>query len=379
MQPPNDANDPNGLPPPAYVPSPPALAQPPTLPGWRRKMWLHGVLFLLTFLSALLSQVPVSPDEGMFDVLAIPFFEPARLLPGVPFAFTLMSILLAHEMGHFLTALRYGVDQSLPYFIPAPTLFGTLGAVILMRSQPANRRVLLKVAVMGPYAGMALAIPAAAWGLRHSVPIDPMQPLPAGLMFGDSLLFGWLETAFSPAGSDVILHPVGMAGWVGLFITSLNLIPAAQLDGGHVAYALFGRHQVHISLVVVVSLLTLGLCVNFLGATGHGGEMWILWAMLLFIIGIKHPPVKDEAMPLSRPEKFNGIVALLVFVVTFIPVPVQLMQPEEAFPTEPHLESPGDGYEGDGGRLQEEPPHRDTARPNNDTDEAAPPGEEYKL
>lgn len=357
----------------------PPVPPPRLTPGWRRKMWLHALLFLATFCSALLSQVPVTRDEGFFDLLTIPFLEPARLVDGLPFAVTLMTILLAHEMGHFLTALRYGVDQSLPYFIPAPTLFGTLGAVILMRSQPANRRVLLKVAVMGPYAGLALAIPAAAWGLHHSLPLDPMQPLPPGLMFGDSLLFSWLETAFSPAGADVILHPVGMAGWVGLFITSLNLIPAAQLDGGHVAYALFGEHQVKLSLLVVVGLLTLGLSINLLGTTGHGGEMWILWAMLLFIIGIKHPPVQDEAMPLTFAGKLNGFVALLVFVVTFIPVPVQMLQgDDEAVPAEPRLEGESDDRGApmdDGGRMDDS---RRSRRPH-DGDEPAQPGEEYKL
>jgi membrane-associated protease RseP (regulator of RpoE activity) len=225
---------------------------------------------------------------------------------------------------------------------------------------------------MGPYAGLVLALPAAAWGLKHSIPFDPTGPLPAGLMFGDSLLFSWLEATFSPAGSNVILHPIGMAGWVGLFITSLNLIPAAQLDGGHVAYALFGRHQVKISLLVVVGLFTLGFGINFLGATGHGGEMWILWALLLFVIGLRHPPVQDEALPLTFAEKLNGITALILFVLTFIPVPVQLTQVGDTLPEEPRLEA----MPGDGDRIPV--PEGSESAPKSGPDSGSR-GEEFKL
>jgi membrane-associated protease RseP (regulator of RpoE activity) len=257
---------------------------------------------------------------------------------GLPFAVTLLVILLAHEMGHFLTAHSHGVDQSPPFFIPAPTLFGTLGAVILMRSQPPNRRVLLKVAVMGPYAGLLLAVPAAAWGLTQSTPID-VNDMPAGsVWFGSSLLFHGLEQVFSPNGSDVVLHPVAVAGWVGMFVTSLNLIPAAQLDGGHIAYALFGRSQEKISLVVVLLLLGTGMFISCLGDPNTpgatGGEVWILWALLLFVIGLRHPPVRDESIPLTPAQKFNGGIALVVFVLTFIPVPVKMLGVPSAPPTD---------------------------------------------
>jgi membrane-associated protease RseP (regulator of RpoE activity) len=326
-----------------FPPRPPSPAPPPA-PPWHGRLWVHVALFGLTLLSSLLSQLPVHPNEGVLDVLQVPFREPGRLWVGLPFAATLMAILLAHEMGHYLTARRYGVDQSLPYFLPAPTLFGTLGAVILMRSQPRDRRVLLHVAVMGPYVGLLLAIPAAAWGLAHSIPVD-IDAMPGGLSFGDSLLFGWLEDLFSPNGTDVILHPVGLAGWVGLFITSLNLIPAAQLDGGHVAYALFGRHQLKLSLGVVVALLTCGLFINLVGlppgtAQGRGGEMWILWAVLLFAIGLRHPPVQDEAIRLTPLQRLNGAFALVVFVVTFIPVPVRILDGPDDEEGPPVLELP---------------------------------------
>ena len=321
--------------PPGHLrPPPPPPSEPPSPRRRTTRPWLNVLLFFATFLSALLSQMMFLPHGSMLDILLIPLVAPEQLLTAMPFAVTLMSILLAHEMGHYLTARRYGVDQSLPYFIPAPTIFGTLGAVILMRSQPPDRRVLLNVAVMGPYAGLVLAIPAAAWGLAHSIPYDDMALNQGGLVFGDSLLFRLLENVFSPAGTNVILHPVAMAGWVGLFVTSLNLIPAAQLDGGHVAYALFGKLQERLSLIVIVVLFTGGMMITFLGeptGTGSkGGEMWILWSLLLFVIGIRHPPVQDETRPLSRFDKANGILALGLFVLTFIPIPVQFAGPVES-------------------------------------------------
>lgn len=338
-----------------HPPGPPGPPRPPTAapPARPSRPWLNVGLFCCTFLSALLSQLAVSPREGLLDILLVPLTQPWRLAAALPFAVTLMAILLAHEMGHYLTARHYGVDQSLPYFIPAPTLFGTLGAVIFMRSQPHDRRVLLNVAVNGPYAGLVLAVPAAAWGLMHSVPLLPGNQV-AGLQFGDSLLFRALELVFSPNGTDVILHPVAMAAWVGLFVTSLNLIPAAQLDGGHVAYALFGRHQVKLSLAIVVLLLTGGMGVTFLGASmpgggGAGGEMWIIWALLLFAIGLRHPPVQDETLPLTPRQKLNGAFALLVFVLTFIPIPVRYV--DASAPAAPAIQSLpwGSGSGTDGG------------------------------
>ncbi|RYF11905.1 MAG: site-2 protease family protein [Deltaproteobacteria bacterium] len=310
-------------PPKHAAPGPPPSARP-------RRLWLHVVLFFLTLCSATYSQLPVVPNDSILGFLLRPFVVPGLLWQSLPFALTLMAILLAHEMGHFLTARRLGVEQSLPYFIPAPTIFGTFGAVILMRSQPQNRRALLYVAVMGPFAGLLVALPAAAWGLYHSLPIDPLGPqLQGALVFGDSILFGLLEALFSPNGSDVVLHPVALAGWAGLFITSLNLIPAAQLDGGHVSYALFGRSHERLSLLVVCTMLFFGLqgaCLE----SGGGGSMWLLWAALLFVLGLRHPPVRDESVELSRMQRLCGMAALALFVLTFIPRPISVMAPQVA-------------------------------------------------
>ncbi|MDP7040070.1 MAG: site-2 protease family protein [Myxococcota bacterium] len=303
---------------------PPPRRQPEKKNKPKQRWFLHLLLFTLTFISAMWSQIQPLPGEDFFELITGPLANPERLMHGLPFATTLMAILLAHEMGHYLTARRYGVDQSLPYFIPAPTIFGTLGAIILMRSQPETRRDLLNVAVMGPYAGIILAIPAAAWGLAHSIPIEPEQMQPGQLWFGSSILFSFLENHFSPNGSDVMLHPVAFAGWVGMFVTSLNLIPAAQLDGGHVAYSLFGRWQEMISRIIVLGLIGVGF---YLG-TGKG-TIWIFWGILLLLFGLRHPPVQNESFPLSKGQKANAIFALVLFVLTFIPVPIEIVGLDE--------------------------------------------------
>jgi membrane-associated protease RseP (regulator of RpoE activity) len=207
-----------------------AFEHPPAAPR-RTRAWIPVSLFLLTFLSAILANVvPTIPADDVVGVIDFFRAEPWRFLQGLPFAITLMGILLAHEMGHWLMARRHGVDQTLPYFIPAPTIFGTLGALILMRSQPPDRRVLLNVAAAGPFAGLVVAVPAMAWGLSRST----IASGPPELLFGSSLLVGWLSGLFGPGAgfAELSLHPVALAGWVGLFVTSLNLIPAAQLDGG---------------------------------------------------------------------------------------------------------------------------------------------------
>lgn len=344
-----------------------------------RRLWLHVLLFGLTFISAMASQImPLIPARTGWDLLTIPLHNPSLLWPGFIFAITLMGILLAHEMGHYVTARYYGVDQSLPYFIPAPTLFGTLGAVILMRTQPQNRRMLLNVAVMGPYAGLILAIPAAAWGLAHSVAVDVTTLPGEGVWFGSSLLFYALEQMFSPNGSDVILHPVGLAGWAGMFVTSLNLIPVAQLDGGHVAYALFGKHQEKISRAITAGLLLLGLMIVKMGRAegsgASGGELWIFWALVLFVVGLRHPPVRDEFVFLTKRQRWNGYFALLIFVLTFIPIPIRTLGSVVQPPDIQRFDAPRDILPGAAPKGDDRfvpPLHRPVENENQ--------GEEFKL
>lgn len=326
-----------GAPAPPWGPAPPHDAAAPRRRPQR--VWLHVLLFGLTFVSATWSQsVDLERATSLTDALLGPFLQPSRLLHGLTFAVTLMSILLAHEMGHYLTARRHGVDQTLPFFIPAPTFFGTLGAVILMRSQPPDRTVLMRVAVMGPYAGLVLAIPAAAWGLSHSIPVPPGLDMTEATWFGESLLWQGLAALFGPESPNVIVHPVGMAAWVGLFVTSLNLIPAAQLDGGHVAYALLGRRHAQLSRFVVLALFALGVTV---GARNPNGYVWVIWAALLYFMGLRHPPVRDETAPVPRTWRVAGWAALVIFVLTFIPVPITL--PQDVAPrSQPGRERSGD-------------------------------------
>lgn len=293
----------------------------PDAPNW----WLHGLLFGVTFLCATISFSTPIPDESFLDaVLLGPLKDPARLLDGLSFSLPLMSILLAHEMGHYITGKIYGVHQSLPFFIPAPgTYFGTFGAVIIMRSAPPTRAALLNVAVMGPYAGLVLAVPTMAWGLAHSTVVDPELLTGSTVVFGSSLLVQALEALFSPNGTDVMLHPVGLAGWAGLLVTSLNLLPVGQLDGGHISYALTGRHH------TLVSRGAVGLLLGLAFYLGMDGLLWGFWAVMLVFFGLGHPPVQRTERSLTRPQKLNAFFALIVFGLTFTPVPFKIIPSEE--------------------------------------------------
>ncbi len=301
---------------------------------------VHTLLFVATFISVtigyVLFTVPLPGIETMSGAITAILTTPDYLKVGLPFSGSLLAILLAHEMGHYLTARHLGVDQSLPYFIPAPgTFFGTFGAIIVMRQMPRTRSSLLRVAVMGPYAGLLLAIPFTAWGLAHSTVIAPELIDGPGphIGFGSSILVSWLEALFSPHGPDVMIepHPVGLAGWVGLLVTALNLIPAGQLDGGHTIYALMGRHHHRVSRAIALALVAMGIY-----WFDEGGLMWVLWAALLGAFGLKHPPVAYPYLPLSRGEKFAGWLALIIFVLTFIPQPIRIEggtdEPEPAAP-----------------------------------------------
>lgn len=244
--------------------------------------------------------------------------NPVLITTGIPFACSLLSILVAHEMGHFITSRRYRVDVTLPYFIPAPTLFGTLGAVIKMRSQIRKKTMLLDIGAAGPLAGIVIAIPLVVWGLHQSQLIPVTGTEQSYLFFGDSLLFkllSYLIIGTIPEGYDVMLSPIAFAGWVGFLVTALNLMPMGQLDGGHIAYALFGRGQRIVSRVFVASLVVMGI-VFYVG--------WLVWAALVLIIGIDHPPVADDDIGLDRKRRVIGWVCFFLFIVTFIPVPVKM-------------------------------------------------------
>jgi membrane-associated protease RseP (regulator of RpoE activity) len=274
---------------------------------------LNIILFVLTVLSTV-----VSGSGAFFDFN--PLTEPLKLANGFPFAFTLLGILGTHEFGHYFTARHYGASVSLPYFIPAPPpfLFGTLGAIIRMRSPARDRNSLFDIAAAGPLAGLVVAVPALWIGLGWS----KVGPVPPGgaVVFGDSLamqFMTWLTFGPLPPGHDVFVHPVALAGWVGLFVTALNLIPVGQLDGGRIAYALFGARHRQVSLAAFLALLVLG------AVTGSGN--WFVWAFLLFfVMGFQHQPPLDDLSPLSPARYAVGIACLILLFLLIPPVPIAI-------------------------------------------------------
>ena len=276
---------------------------------------LNLVLFILTALSTLAAGALLA--GGAFDLTS----PTAWLTGGGPFALTLLSILGVHEFGHYFTARYYKAAVSLPYFIPAPPpifLFGTLGAIIRMRSPARDRNSLFDIAAAGPLAGLMIAIPAILLGLSWSV----VATVPPGefLHFGDPLLLRWLvylKFGAIPVGMDVFHHPVALAGWVGFFVTALNLFPVGQLDGGRIAYALFGRWHRTVGIVTFVSLLALGAITNSVN--------WFVWAALLFfLIGFHHSPPLDDVTPLSPARRLVGVACLILLVLLIPPVPIEI-------------------------------------------------------
>jgi membrane-associated protease RseP (regulator of RpoE activity) len=306
-------------------------AAPP--PQRRPSYWINLLLFLVTLLSVLVA----GNQEVLFGDEAFTF---ANVWKGWTFAVPLMAILLAHEFGHYIAARIHRVHASLPYFIPMPiSPFGTMGAIIAMRGRIGSRRALLDIGASGPLAGMVVALPIVVWGLR----ISPVQEITGhGLLEGQCLLYSllkWISVGPIPEGSDVFLHPTAFAGWVGLLITMINLVPVGQLDGGHVAYALLGPRQNKIAKVVHFSLLGV-FAVNFLyhiimrfgseplaetlGVAFEMSMFWLVWFGFLFLLrrfsGGDHPPT--EPGELGRGRKLIAIGTLFLFVLLFIPTPL---------------------------------------------------------
>jgi membrane-associated protease RseP (regulator of RpoE activity) len=245
-----------------------------------------------------------------------PFAEPRLFFSGIPFALTLMGILLAHELGHFFACRHYHINATYPYFIPAPTLIGTLGAFIRIRSPIFNRRALFDMALAGPLVGFSIAAPALALAILFSKVIPASAPSPS-LVFGQPLIEKLLELVLRPgvAHAHLLLHPVGRAAWVGLFATALNLLPAGQLDGGHILYAVASEHHRRVSFGVALLLVPLG--VKFWAG-------WMVWAVLLVAIGFRHPPLIDRWEPLDSRRRIWSGVALMIFILCFMPAPFVL-------------------------------------------------------
>lgn len=277
-------------------------------PPRRPRRWLPLFLFLATCLSTFLVGSYLDPDS------------PVR--SGVTYACSLMVILLAHEFGHYVQARRYGVRASLPHFIPLPLPpFGTIGAVIFMRPQTAGARALFDLAITGPIAGLVPALAFSFLGLRLSqvIPMgdQPFESLGSPLIFD---LLGFLALGAAPENHGVLLHPMAYAGWVGIFITALNLIPIGQLDGGHILYALTPRAARTISLALL-SAATLGAILGTVLARQY--YWWFLMIGLLWLVGVRHPPIADH-QPLGWKRIALGWTTLLFVVIGFTPNPLGL-------------------------------------------------------
>ncbi len=285
-------------------------------------MWLHLLLFLLTLLSttAVGARLAFNFEQNRATYvddlwLAITSIaQPDTLLAGLPFSLTLLTILLAHEMGHYLTCRYYGIDASLPYFLPAPTLIGTFGAFIRIRSVIPTRRQLFDVGIAGPLAGFLFVIPALAIGLAYSK-IIPGVGAQGDFVFSTPGVMRMLQIWIMPgvSAADILVHPIARAAWAGVFATALNLMPIGQLDGGHILYSYVGDHHRLLTRIFVVALLPLGFFYSW---------SWIFWAALIFFFGMKHPRLYDRA-PLGRGRAQLAILALAIFIASFSPAPVQ--------------------------------------------------------
>lgn len=278
----------------------------------RPRLLLHVLLFLATLVTTV--------TAGALHQGVNPFLHPFDLYRGIPFSFTLLLILGAHEMGHYLMSRRHHLNVTLPYFIPAPPfpfIIGTFGAFIRIRSPIQDKRALLDVGCAGPLTGVAVSIPVILIGLN----LSSVQEIPGEglkIVFGEPLLFQLLSFAVFgnlPPGQDIILHPVAFAGWIGLFVTALNLFPVGQTDGGHVAYALFPERHRLISLVCLGWLVVNGLLF---------WQGWLLWALLLYFLGLRHPPPAYDWVPLDRRRRILGIITIIVFILTFTPTPFKV-------------------------------------------------------
>jgi len=272
--------------------------------------YLHIILFIITFLTTLAAG---ALQKGVNVIKA-----PDRIMEGLPFAGTLMTILLCHEFSHYLSSKKHHTKATLQYFIPAPSIIGTFGAFIKMKSPIITRKALIDIGASGPIAGFVVSVIACIIGLSMSE-VVPLSQVEGALSLGDSILFSFLSRVIKgvmPENHDVFLHPIAFAGWIGLFITSLNLIPIGQLDGGHIAFAILGERHRYLSIFLVGTLGIFGI---------FFWEGWALWALLMLILGIKHPPIIYWEVQLDPARRLVGILALIIFIITFIPSPFKLM------------------------------------------------------
>lgn len=294
-----------------------------------RSLILSAGLFFVTLLSSLLAGTHFAAAyahnqaaslSAFMQTFRLVYRNPAALVAGLPFALTLLFILLSHELGHYFACRHHHIRASYPYFIPAPTLIGTFGAFILIRSPIRSMRALFDVGASGPLIGFLVALPALSYGVVHAKIIPALTSQNnAELVFGVPLILRVVTAVWQPNAhaADLLLHPVGRAAWVGLFATALNLLPVGQLDGGHIVRSVSPRLHKWISIALPVALIPLGY---------FQWQGWFVWALILFALQfVRMAPIYDPT-PLDPNRRFVAVVALMVFVLCFMPYPVEQLQ-----------------------------------------------------
>jgi len=295
------------------------------------RVWLNVILFVATLFSVLYTGAASTPQYA--ELVDGPQSREALILLlthlhwGIPFAGTLLSILLAHELSHYFVARRYDSPVSLPYFIPMPlSLMGTMGAVIVQRAPMRSRKALFDIGIAGPLGGLIVAIPLLILGLALSNVEPPPPDVDVVLQEGNSLLYLAIKylmfgKILPSNGEDVWLHPVAFAAWAGLLVTMINLIPVGQLDGGHVSYALLGRRAQRLGYIVIGMMAAWG---GWLLAGGNeAGMFWLTWAFLNLLINPRHPPPLNDTTRLDGRRVALGLLMLVIFVLTFMPAPLR--------------------------------------------------------
>jgi len=250
------------------------------------------------------------------------FHHPAMMAEGLAFSIPLIVVLLAHELGHYLACRYYCVDASMPYFMPAPVLIGTLGAFIRIRAPIYSKRKLFDIAVAGPVAGFSIILPVLAIGIAYSKVIPGIAER-GDIIFGVPGVIRLMEMLVFPGarGADIYLHPIARAGWVGVLATALNLLPIGQLDGGHILYAFVGQRAKLTSRVLAVCLVGLGWNRNPDGTLSYTYS-WLVWALLLFLFAMRHPVIYDTS-DLGRRRRILGVAAVVMLALCFTRLPVR--------------------------------------------------------
>jgi len=275
----------------------------------KEKIWINIVLLVATFISTTL--------------MGAMMFERFDIVQGITFSLAVMFVLGSHEMGHYLAARRWGMRTSLPYFIPFPTIIGTLGAVIKHRGPIPNRKALFDVGVSGPLVGILASVIVIAIGL--SLPFNPPHIRGPVVVLGTPPLFDAIAKAMGYNGR--FIHPIAFAGWVGLFVTFLNLIPVGQLDGGHILRAMIGKRADVVSRTIPLILISASFIIEY--AYGVSDSIWIFWGLItLFFSLYPHPEPVDDETPLDRKRMILGVLTFILAALCFTPVPFRVITPK---------------------------------------------------